>query len=66
MDPNATRCLFVGNIPKGVSVYELRDTFLPFGLILVRVGYEYHYLILMSARHSCLLFKEQMFIKVAA
>ena len=34
---SATRCLFVGNIPKGVSVYELRDTFLPFGMILVRM-----------------------------
>ena len=43
VDPNATRCLFVGNIPKGVSVYELRDTFLPFGLILVRVDCERHF-----------------------
>ena len=38
VDPKANRCLFVGNIPKGVSVFELRDAFLPFGTILVSMS----------------------------
>ena len=35
MDPQATRSLFVGNIPKNISVYELRDIFSRYGNILV-------------------------------
>lgn len=38
MDPQATRSLFVGNIPKNISVYELRDIFSRFGNILVGNG----------------------------
>ena len=36
IDPNATRSLFVGNIPKNISIYELRDVFQRYGPILVR------------------------------
>lgn len=35
LDPQATRSLFVGNIPKHSSVYDLRDTFLRYGNVLV-------------------------------
>lgn len=35
MDCNATRSLFVGNIPKNISIYELRDVFQRYGAILV-------------------------------
>ena len=35
LDPLATRSLFVGNIPKHISVYELRDAFLRYGNVLV-------------------------------
>lgn len=35
IDPNATRSLFVGNIPKNISIYELRDVFQRYGTILV-------------------------------
>lgn len=35
IDPNATRSLFVGNIPKNINIYELRDVFLRFGPVLV-------------------------------
>ncbi|CAI8054149.1 Msx2-interacting protein [Geodia barretti] len=31
IDPQATHSLFVGNIPKNISVYELRDIFQRFG-----------------------------------
>lgn len=42
LDPNATRSLFVGNIPKNISIYDLRDVFQRFGHILVsEVGYMY-------------------------
>ena len=37
VDPNATRSLFVGNIPKNISIYELRDVFQRFGTVLVRL-----------------------------
>ena len=36
LEPDTTRTLFVGNIPRGISVYELRDYFIRFGHILVR------------------------------
>ena len=36
LDPQATRSLFVGNIPKHINVYDLRDTFLRYGNVLVR------------------------------
>ena len=36
LDPSATRSLFVGNIPKDISVYELRDIFQRYGNVLVR------------------------------
>ena len=36
LDPLATRSLFVGNIPKHITVYELRDAFLRYGNVLVR------------------------------
>ena len=40
IDPQATRSLFVGNIPKNISIYELRDIFQRFGNVLVsRVTY---------------------------
>ena len=35
IDPNATRSLFVGNIPKNINIYELRDVFMRFGPVLV-------------------------------
>lgn len=35
VDPQATRSLFVGNIPKNISIYELRDIFQRFGNVLV-------------------------------
>ena len=35
VDPQATRSLFVGNIPKNISIYELRDVFQRFGNVLV-------------------------------
>lgn len=35
VDPQATRSLFVGNIPKNISIYELRDIFQRFGDVLV-------------------------------
>ena len=35
IDSNATRSLFVGNIPKNISIYELRDVFHRYGPILV-------------------------------
>lgn len=35
LDPQATRSLFVGNIPKQINVYELRDAFLRYGNVLV-------------------------------
>ena len=35
VDPQATRSLFVGNIPKNISIYELRDIFHRFGDVLV-------------------------------
>ncbi len=35
VDSNATRSLFVGNIPKNISIYELRDVFQRYGPILV-------------------------------
>lgn len=35
LEPDTTRTLFVGNIPRGISVYELRDYFIRFGHILV-------------------------------
>jgi RNA recognition motif-containing protein len=38
LDPLATRSLFVGNIPKHISVYELRDAFLRYGNVLVGCG----------------------------
>lgn len=34
LEPDTTRTLFVGNIPRGISVYELRDYFIRFGHIL--------------------------------
>ena len=33
--PQATHSLFVGNIPKNISVYELRDIFQRFGDVVV-------------------------------
>ncbi len=38
LDALATRSLFVGNIPKHISVYELRDAFLRYGNVLVSDG----------------------------
>ena len=35
VDPQATRSLFVGNIPKNISVYDVRDSFQRYGTILV-------------------------------
>jgi RNA recognition motif-containing protein len=35
IDPQATHSLFVGNIPKNISVYELRDIFQRFGDVVV-------------------------------
>ena len=35
LEPDTTRTLFVGNIPRGISVYELKDYFIRFGHILV-------------------------------
>lgn len=35
LEPDTTRTLFVGNIPRGTSVYELKDHFIRFGHILV-------------------------------
>ena len=37
VDPQATRSLFVGNIPKNISVFDVRDAFQRYGNILVRV-----------------------------
>ncbi|XP_064384598.1 msx2-interacting protein-like isoform X2 [Halichondria panicea] len=34
VDPQATRSLFVGNIPKNISVYDVRDAFQRYGTIL--------------------------------
>ena len=46
LDPLATRSLFVGNIPKHISVYELRDAFLRYGNVLVSLlwvkGWQYY------------------------
>ena len=39
IDPQATRSLFVGNIPKNISIYELRDMFQRFGNVLVSIIY---------------------------
>jgi len=36
LDPKATRSLFVGNIPKHINVYDLRDAFIRYGTVLVR------------------------------
>lgn len=38
LDPQATRSLFVGNIPKNINVYELRDTFQRYGNVLVSLN----------------------------
>ena len=35
IDPQATRSLFVGNIPKNISVFQLRDIFQRYGDVLV-------------------------------
>lgn len=35
IDPQATRSLFVGNIPKNISVFDVRDAFQRYGNILV-------------------------------
>ncbi len=35
LDPKATRSLFVGNIPKHINVYDLRDAFIRYGTVLV-------------------------------
>jgi RNA recognition motif-containing protein len=35
IDPQATHSLFVGNIPKNISVYELKDIFQRFGDVVV-------------------------------
>ncbi len=37
VDPQATRSLFVGNIPKNISVYDVRDSFQRYGTILVSI-----------------------------
>ncbi len=37
VDPQATRSLFVGNIPKNISVYDVRDAFQRYGTILVSI-----------------------------
>jgi len=37
LEADTTRTLFVGNIPRGTSVYELKDHFIRFGHILVRM-----------------------------
>ena len=38
MDSNAARSLFVGNIPKNISIYELRDIFQRHGPVVVRLS----------------------------
>ena len=62
IDPQATRSLFVGNIPKNISIYELRDIFQRFGDILVSASSTctmgYHKccrsrFYLMPINHSC-------------
>lgn len=35
LEADTTRTLFVGNIPRSTSVYELKDHFIRFGHILV-------------------------------
>ena len=35
LEADTTRTLFVGNIPRSTSVYELKDYFIRFGHILV-------------------------------
>ena len=42
VDPQATRSLFVGNIPKNISIYELRDIFQRFGDVLVSLCWCLH------------------------
>ena len=39
LDPKATRSLFVGNIPKHINVYDLRDSFIRYGTVLVSSDY---------------------------
>ena len=41
IDPQATRSLFVGNIPKNISVYQLRDIFQRYGDVLVCLHWLY-------------------------
>ena len=38
-DLQATRSLFVGNIPKNISIFELRDAFQRYGNVLVSCMY---------------------------
>ena len=52
VDSNATRSLFVGNIPKNISIYELRDIFQRYGPILVS-GYVHVTLYINSVHTVC-------------